>query len=170
MTDAFEYSDIDECEISPQEAIKRLNVRGRPPRIKWGRYFEEWTDLKKISHLKKFGEAMNYAAEIKQREFVELCGIAQRQEEQLIQAKRLIDQQTAAYNREIAHLNEQMQDMAAEIAKGQEPMTKARRILKMGKKKTCEPDCTNDAWSCCACRGTLLEFVDAAIEALSDGG
>jgi hypothetical protein len=153
MSDAYEYPDINECQISPTEAIKRLNIKTRAPRIKWGRIFEEWSDSKKIAHLKKFGESMNHAAALKQKEFVELCGIANRQEEQLVAAKRQLGAQTASYNQQIAHMNKVQQDMAAEIAGSQGPTTKARRILKMGLKKG----------------GDLTEYIEAAIEALSDG-
>lgn len=156
MTDAYDYADINECEIGPGEAIRRVGAKSRGPAIRWGDKFETWPEHKQISFLKRFGESMNHAADLKQREFVELCEVAKKQELQLVQIKQHMHKQACSFNAEMARQGKIQQDMAAEIEKAHGVIRKARRMLKLGLKQQEGEACS-------------LEAVQAAVEELSCG-
>lgn len=89
-----------------------------PPKIKWGRlYNEKWDDGKKISYLEKLAAAMNHAAEMIQNERDELIELCEKKDAQVKQMEEAVRQNNDLLQQEITRINAQKNAAATEVSR-----------------------------------------------------
>ncbi len=99
------------------EGMKRIEVVELPPKIKWGDDFLAWSDEKKIAYLTKFGEAMNHAADVIQKERDALGEMVEEKEKRILQLEAMIEANNRMIQAEITNMNEYRQEVNAQSAK-----------------------------------------------------
>jgi hypothetical protein len=98
------------------EKIDRKYISTRPPKIKWGNIFMQWSLQKRYDYLMKFGEAMNHAASLVQKERDDLGKLCEQKESQLIKLNEMMRQNNEMLQQEVTRFNEQRQKYNKEIA------------------------------------------------------
>lgn len=92
-------------------------VSNRPPKIKWGELYKQFSDKEKIEYLQKIASTMNHAAYLIQEERNGLLKSIDKKEEQLIKMKKTIDQNMEMLQIEITKINEERQEVNKKVAK-----------------------------------------------------
>ena len=99
------------------DGITHIDVVELPPKIKWGEDFLAWDDAKKIAYLTKFGEAMNHAADVIQKERDKLSKLVKVKEAQLDQMQLMIDDNNRMLQSEVTQMNAYKQQVNATVTK-----------------------------------------------------
>lgn len=84
-------------------------VSQHPPRIKWGRLYQDLSDKEKVKYLEKLAATMNHAAHLVQEERNDLLKLANQKEEQIGAMKKAMQQNTDMLHTEINKMNEERQ-------------------------------------------------------------
>ena len=100
-----DYPDINEG-----GGVVRLKKKGqKTPRIKWGRKYLEWSDVRKVVYLEKLASSLNWAAGQIEKERDELIRIAKGQEQQIVQLQERLAAQIELLQKRLLRFNEQKQ-------------------------------------------------------------
>ena len=81
----------------------------RPPKINWGRLYQDFTDAEKVEYLQKLASTMNHAAHLIQGERDELNKLCELKEQQIIKLREAMDQNLAMLQSEVTKINEERQ-------------------------------------------------------------
>ena len=82
----------------------------RPPHIKWGVKYQNWSDQEKIQYLQGLAQTMNHAASLVQGERDQLQELCELKEQQLYKLNEAIRQNNAMLQQEVTLMNQQRQD------------------------------------------------------------
>ena len=88
----------------------------QPPKIQWGRVYQDWPDDKKIEYLEKLASSMNHAAALIQEERNNNLVLMDKKEEQLDAMKRAIDQNNEMIQGQMTQMNAEKQEYNKAIA------------------------------------------------------
>jgi uncharacterized protein YydD (DUF2326 family) len=86
-----------------------------PPKINWGKLYEDKTDAEKIIYLEKLAATMNHAAYLIQTERNELGELCERKEAQIESMKQSLDQNNEMIQGTITQQNAERQQYNAAI-------------------------------------------------------
>lgn len=92
-------------------------IESKPPKIKWGKIYEQSTDKQKIEYLEKLAATMNHAAYLIQEERNQMLELVAKKEEQIIKLKEAMGKNMDMLTSEITKMNEQRQEFHKEVAR-----------------------------------------------------
>lgn len=101
------------------EGFHRLDpalIADRPPKIKWGDKYRNWSPDQKIAYLEKGFAAMNHAAYLVSGERDQLNELCERKEAQIAAMKTALDQNNVMIQDEITKMNAERQQYNQTIA------------------------------------------------------
>jgi predicted nucleic acid-binding Zn-ribbon protein len=99
------------------KGFKRVPVIERPPKVKWGKKFNQWDIRKQNDYLKRFAESMSHAADVIQKERNKLGKLADIKEDQLMQMQAMLDANNRMLQAEITKMNDYRQQAQQHAAK-----------------------------------------------------
>ena len=119
---------IDQDELVEQ-GFHRLDddlLPGRPPKIKWGKGYQEMSKDDKIDYLQKLATSMNHAASLIQTERDTIGKLCEAKEAQIVQMKKALDDNNAMIQSEVTRMNTQRQDAASTVMRLNQEIRKMR--------------------------------------------
>lgn len=86
-------------------------ISRKPPKIKWGKLYQKFTDKEKIEYLEKLASTMNHAAYLIQEERNQRNDLLELKEKQLIASKKALDDSNEMMQTLITDMNEYKQEV-----------------------------------------------------------
>lgn len=104
-------------------------VKNNPPRIKWGKKYNQWPDKDKIRYLEKLASAMNEAARLLQDERDELLPLIKLKEAQVVKITAAIEANNNMLITEVTRMNEDRQKWNQEAVRLNQEIKKLKVLL-----------------------------------------
>jgi hypothetical protein len=119
-----------DLEASGFEKLDPNLIDLKPPKIKWGELYKNFTDAEKITYLEKIASTMNHAAYLIQGErdeLNELCELKEQQIQKLSENMRAnndmvqseimkLNEERQAFNKHVATLNKQIKELNQKLS------------------------------------------------------